>query len=513
MNGISLENPFSFLMNIGTGTSLGSDLNGMPGMMNDGSPSTDLLGFVNALEISQGPKSALGENLDAMVNEFVSTDLEKQKALSHMQAPSGDLLSSIALGLSVPSEVSNSMAKIKTNDKIDVGHTEISNLLKESKNSKVISGETQLLGDLISVEAISEKSLPNKAFSKPIKDSDVAMWTKAFAQNDIKSVELINDQPSELNAAVKMSKLSSVDEVVLGSQVKPELFAASHVPKFAQPKVIQVPGKSQTESVSGDQQNSAKGFSTFVRSEAEPVKTPEPESGFQMFKDEPKTKELVSETATVATDAGDLMLGKDFLLAASPSKDISSGAVLKAADQLGSSADLRLNDDSVKMLADKIESLKENGSSTLRMVVSPNESGKIEIRVQKIAGEMRVSLKSDSQEVTRALEVSKADLVAQLSNQLSDKTKVASVEVRSELLGSMSESSGLSSGKGVIHSGDLIRMGQNQDAKLNLASSQDFGSESSGGKNPEFMDQSGRESSRDRGMKKWQTTFEERESA
>ncbi len=507
MNGISMDNPMALLMNLNVGAA--SPMPSLMPMPEGGN--VDLLGFVNALEVSQGPGSPIGEDLTQMTTELVHSDFEQTKLQSISEPNSGDLLSSMLMGIP---QVPNSGDKplFKTNNTSDVGRPDTSNLLLETA-SKQVTGETQLLGDLVMV---APKSQPA---NKTLNESDVALWSQAFAQNDIESIEVVAEQPSAVQLMAKAEKLSSAEKMQLGLSVDSKVDSKQiTLESLMAPVSSGKPLTKGTEPSTAKPQTSAEvdaivsapmGDRTMVAVSAQskaPVSVPvSAQSEFTPFKDENKAKE-----SNVAVDAADLMLSREIQMDNSNGKE-SSGSVVKSGSALGSASDTRLSDDSVKMLADKIESLKDNGSSTLRVVLNQDANGKIEIRVQKIAGELRVHLSSDSKEMSKALEGSKAELVTQLN----DRVKFATVEIGSEVHRVASESSQLNSLKNVLNSSDVIRMGQTNEAKLNLASSSsDFSSSDFSGKqNHEFREQQGREESRERSMKKWQGVFEEKESA
>jgi flagellar hook-length control protein FliK len=481
-----MDNPFALLMNLGVGTPNAGQTLASPfgaGAAVPGAESIDLLGFVNALEVSQGPASPLGEDLGEMTEALVEPDLKQKKMQNLADASSGELLTSM---------LSTENPALKTDSFKTVGHSKPANTeaaLQVPATGRLVSGETQLLGDLNAVNMMSTPALKMalKGGEEKLAEKDVAAWSQAFAQNDVESIEVLSEPVTPFEKAQKSEKLASSEHVKLGSTVEEPALA---------PVAVRAVASSAQRSTS-DRADSS--FTAFRPSDAA-VRTETSSS-----KDKPARE-------NVALDASELMLGRDMILDAAPTKDASG--VVKSAATLGAPSDTRLSDDSVKMLADKIESLKDSGSSTLRVVLNPTEGGKIEIRVQKIGGELRVHLKADSKEMAKALEVSKPELVSQLAERVS----AARVEVGSELLGSsVAESSKLSSLKNVLHSGDVLRMGQGSELRSTTTSSStsDFGSSDMAGRQgqQEFREQQGREQSRDRGMKQWQGVFEERESA
>lgn len=515
MNGISMDNPMALLMNASVdsasnlslgNSALSTDDTAVPGQ-------TDLLAFVNMLDVSQGPSSAFGEDADQLVQDLVKDDFDSKKLADSTKPSSDDLLATMSQQANVGFVINPNDIKIKS-DSI-VGHPiKLDETL--SNKSKLTSGETMLLGDLKNsgndpkIDMLLKNSnlnsnLNNTSKAEKVDLKDVSAWSQAFSQGDLESIELVPEKTQNdfanvattpksaksQNVDVKSNEVFLTSEPLLATAVKeksPVAQTRSELPVVnTQPNEIPLQNK---------------GFERLMPAKAEPTLTLVTKSdGFE------KTKVDKSEKQDRAVDAADLILNRQVLMDSMSNRD-TSASTLKSPSTIGNPSDMRLSGDSVKLLADKIDTMKENGSATLRVVVNPNEMGKIEIRVQKVNGEIRVQLSSDSKEVVRAL----ADSHAELASRFSGRSQITSVEIGGEIQKSVSDSVRGLSLKAAMPSSDVLKIGQSQESKLNLASS-DFSSDFSGFRNPEHREQQGREDARDRGMKKWQGVFEDRESA
>lgn len=449
MNGISIENPFALLTNLGMNTGAvpgfpATDLNLMPGV--------DLLGFVDALEVSQGPKTVSGDDLSALVAELKPDALDSLKDQELGEASSDELLQNLDVQ-NLDVKVPMVMARIEsnTNDTLNVG-------LKDKAPVAAMSAETLLLGEMDTSLRIA-KINPQP---RPVKVEDVAAWSQAFAQNDIESMELLSEASPTQGQGLKAKPEFTFEQDFASGQDQ----SKSHQLKIAKPETSDL--------------KSTVTFESFAPSQK---------------------KEAV--------EGADLLLGREILMSAS--KDSAqSTATLSSASTLGQPEDTRLSDDSVKMLADKIETLKASGSSTLRVVLKNDEVSKIEIRVQKIGDEILVRLHSDSKDVARVLEDSRQDLVARLS----DKVRLGPIEVKTDLSATTLDSVRYSAMKQAgWTSGEMLKVAQASESRMNSGTG-DFGSNfSQGHQSQEFLDQRSQNQSRDRGMRQWQGQFEERASA
>lgn len=485
MNGIGMDNPFALLMNMNIGVTSpdASLLN--PSAAAQG---FDLLEFVNTLAVTQGPTSPTGEELDGLADALAPTDIEIQKKAEIAMPTSDEVVQAMVSPVTNQQMWSTTSSDpLKTAIQNDVGHPGQTKLEQSSKPI-LTTGDTGMAGDLSEL-MLSPRSMNRLPMSttEPLAQQDVAVWSQAFAQNDIESMEL-EPQLAALSGR-GASELASEDML----------------------RPMGAKGRESSALVGGKVNApvaEAAGFQAWQPAKVEATTLPEAPQAVESFA-------LRSRKESSKSSGEQSSVGADFLLdrqIASTTAGIRpENGALQSAETLGLNGDARLNADSVKMLADKIETLKSQGSSTLRVVVSPDDMGRVEIRVQKIGGEIKVQLSSDSSQITKALEDSKAELMTHLAN----RTKVTSIEIGMEIQKTTQDSVVSLSLKNALPSTDVLKLGGHE-ARMN-GSNMDFSGDSqkfSQGQPSEQQRQQGqREESRDRGMRQWQDVFEGRQSA
>lgn len=508
MNGIEIGNPMSLLMNLGIGansdvTNMSPSVHGVPQ-----ESSFDLLGFVDLLEVSQGPKSPMGEDLDLLSEELINSSVTNSKNLEKNLDSSQELLGAMVLqGNAKPTNSMTSNLKIDSKESVGLEADFVTN-----KISNLDASETLLASDLslrndknfMMNQGFDSRFFESaNTFGNKIGEKDIAVWSKAFAANDIKSIDVIEDADTKnfgIEKQIEANKLlqpNSLSELKSNKQ-KTQGPIFNQKAKNSEPFV--------SEAVLNSKKNSSNdtSFEPFVATKNQKIETLFAKETNTENDQRPKLKTVVEDSSTVAAD---FMLGREV---GSESLSLASKSVsepLRLATSIGDTSDSRLSDDSVKMLSDKIESLKESSPTTLRVVVNQSESGNIEIRLRKIGSELKVNLKSDSNELNKMLLDSKPDLIAKLSERFHN----ASVEVSTDVLRSSTDSLATNSAlKSMISSSDLMKIGSSETkvSSSNLTSSENF--DFSGSQKHEFQ---GKEDSRDRGMRKWQSVFDQRESA
>ena len=95
-------------------------------------------------------------------------------------------------------------------------------------------------------------------------------------------------------------------------------------------------------------------------------------------------------------------------------QDAKMPALAGAATLATDSQDQRISGESVKFVADRIASLKAQGGGQIRMELTPQKLGAIEVRVSVVRGQVQVKISAENPETLKALQGSKSELMSKL---------------------------------------------------------------------------------------------------
>ena len=257
------------------------------------------------------------------------------------------------------------------------------------------------------------------------------MWAAALATGDLKSVtlenvsevplqktalqekdlgdmglfsgksEAVREKAGSLDSSSwKTSSTAKVSEKILVDDRSMESAPRVEVPKTTQRNLESRSPVTVSEEILKPEEQAAPKIS----------EAPKKESDFQPFDARKNVVEMKVEEKSVPKKT---VNGSDFLL----ERAVVDGANIKkgepslvAADKLGTPTDRRISSSAVDFVAQKVDSLRQQGGGRLRVEMSPRDLGQLEIRVTMARGQMKVELLAEKPETLAAMRSSIKDL-------------------------------------------------------------------------------------------------------
>ncbi len=394
--------------------------------------------FANLLDVVSDMSLADAQSED--FSQFV--DSEAKNLLEDPKKSFNESLSQLS-----PLLVNVGLNQVAAHVSQDVGH------LNEGISPKIGASETLSQGDwLLKTESLQQTAnmhmLAEKNASQAKPDTaSVQAWALALASDDVKSVSI--DDPKAVKVADAPSAMSFWKEDVL----------------------------SKSEPVDSTKSRSMGDVVTQIDKKSEPSKNFE---AISADKEVLKIKSRVS-----APKEEKVQNGSDFLLSdANALHSAAQHASTKGPEKaglvavsgrltLGEVGDNRVSPQSASFVADKIQSLKQQGGGRIRVELNPQELGSVEIHVSvKRGGLMDVQVFAERPETLKMFENSKADLVAKLGERGS-----AQVDMRPMLKdmagagASVAPRSVESSAMGQMSSDQILQLRNTSDVMAPLSSS------------------------------------------